>query len=193
MKLKEIAEISTGYSFRTKIKHDPAGETKVIQMSDVDKHEGILVDKLQRLSNFEPRSRRYFLEAGDVIMVSKGYNIDAFVVPKGIGRVVTVNSFLVMKPNQGQVFPDYLAWFLNSKRTQYFFREMAAGTDIPNLSIKALESLDVFLPSMDDQLMISELDHLKRREVFLHQKIAEKKEQLVDELLQRQADKLKSK
>jgi restriction endonuclease S subunit len=91
------------------------------------------------------------------------------------------------------MYPDYLAWFLNSKRTQYFFREMAAGTDIPNLSIKALESLDVFVPSIDDQLMISELDNLKRREVFLHQKIAEKKEQLVDELLQRQADKLKSK
>jgi len=192
MKLKEIAEISTGYSFRTKIKHDPAGETKVIQMSDVDKYEGILVDKLQSLSNFEPRSRRYFLEAGDVIMISKGYNIDAFVIPEGLGRVVTVNSFLVMKPNQSRVYPDYLAWFLNSRRTQYFFRQMAAGTDIPNLSIKALESLDVFLPSMDDQLMISELENLKKREVFLHQKIAEKKEQLVDELLQRQADKLKS-
>ena len=192
MKLKEIAEISTGYSFRSKIKHDPAGETKVIQMSDVDKYEGIMVNKLQRLANFEPRSSRYFLEAGDVIMISKGYNIDAFVIPKGLERVVVVNSFLVMKPNQGQVYPDYLAWFLNSKRTQYFFREMAAGTDIPNLSIKALESLDVFLPSMDDQLMISELENLKKREVFLHQKIAEKKEQLVDELLQRQADKLKS-
>lgn len=193
MKLKEIADISTGYSFRAKIKHDPAGDTKIIQMSDVDKYRGVLTEKLQSLSNFDPRSKRYFLDAGDVIMVSKGYNIDAFVVPKGLERVVTVNSFLVMKPNQNLVYPDYLAWYLNSKRTQHFFKEMAAGTNIPNLSIKALEALDVNLPSINDQYMIAELDMLKRREVYLHQEIAAKKEQLVDELLQRQADKLKSK
>lgn len=193
MKLKELAEISTGYSFRAKIKHDPAGETKVIQMSDVDKYEGILVDKLHSLRNFDPRSERYFLNAGDVIMVSKGYNIHAFVVPKGLGRVVTVNSFLVMKPNENLVYPDYLTWYLNSKRTQHFFKAMAAGTNVPNLSIKALEALDVKLPSMDSQFIIADLDMLKRREVFLHQEIAAKKEQLVDELLQRQADKLKTK
>lgn len=193
MKLKEIADISTGYSFRTKIKHDPAGDTKVIQMSDVDKYRGVLTEKLQSLSNFDPRSKRYFLDAGDVIMVSKGYNIDAFVVPDGLGKVVTVNSFLVMKPDIDRVQPDYLAWYLNSKRTQHFFKAMAAGTNIPNLSIKALEALDVNLPSMNDQYMIAELDMLKRREVYLHQEIAAKKEQLVDELLQRQADKLKSK
>ena len=191
MKLKEIADISTGFSFRAKIKHDPDGDTRVIQMSDVDEYQGIMMEKLHLLMNFEPRSDRYFLDPGDVIMVSKGYNINAFVVPGGLGKVVTVNSFLVMKPNRTKVFPDYLAWFLNSKRTQHFFKEMAAGTNVPNLSIKALESLDVHLPSMNKQIQIAELDYLKRREVFLHHEIAAKKEQLVDELLQRQADKLK--
>jgi len=191
MKLKEIADISTGFSFRAKIKHDPDGDTRVIQMSDVDEYQGIMMEKLHLLMNFEPRSDRYFLDPGDVIMVSKGYNINAFVVPGGLGKVVTVNSFLVMKPNRAKVFPDYLAWFLNSKRTQHFFKEMAAGTNVPNLSIKALESLDVNLPSMNQQIQIAKLDYLKRREVFLHHEIAAKKEQLVDELLQRQADKLK--
>ena len=191
MKLKEIADISTGFSFRAKIKHDSEGDTKVIQMSDVDEYQGIMMEKLHLLINFEPRSDRYFLDPGDVIMVSKGYNINAFVVPGGLGKVVTVNSFLVMKPNRTKVFPDYLAWFLNSKRTQHFFKEMAAGTNVPNLSIKALESLDVNLPSMNQQIYIAELDYLKRREVYLHHEIAAKKEQLVDELLQRQADKLK--
>lgn len=192
MKLKEIAQLSTGFSFRAKIKHDPKGDTRVIQMSDVDKHRGVLTEKLLSISNFDPRSKRYFLNAGDVIMVSKGYNIDAFVVPGGLDKVVAVNSFLVMKPDIDKILPEYLAWFLNSKRTQHFFKAMAAGTNVPNLSIKALEALDVKLPSMDEQLSISEMDMLKRREVYLHQEIAAKKEQLIDELLQRQADKLKT-
>ena len=188
MKLKEIADISTGFSFRTKIKHDPSGDTKVIQMGDVDKYRGVMAEKLQAISNFDPRSRRYFLKAGDVIMVSKGYNINAFVVPEGLGRTVAVNSFLVMKPDMDKVLPDYLAWFLNSKRTQHFFTAMAAGTNVPNLSIKALETLDIALPARDQQHLIAELDMLKRREVYLHQEIAAKKEKLVDEVLQRQAD-----
>ena len=190
MKLKEIADISTGFSFRKKIKHDPEGDTKIIQMSDVDKYQGILIEKLQALKDFDPRSNRYFLDGGDVIMVSKGYNINAFVVPPGLGRVVTVNSFLVMKPKGSLVHPDYLAWLLNSKRTQHFFKEMAAGTNVPNLSIKALESLEVNLPPISQQIQIADLDYLKRREVYLHHEIAAKKEQLIDELLQQQVDKL---
>ncbi|MBO6584745.1 MAG: restriction endonuclease subunit S [Gracilimonas sp.] len=193
MKLKEIAEISTGYSFRTKIKHHPSGETKVIQMGDVDKYEGILVEKLQTLRDFDPRNDRYFLKAGDVIMISKGYNIDAFVIPENLGRAVTINSFLVMKPDLHRILPEYLAWFLNSKRAQYFFKEMAAGTNVPNLSIKALEALEVVLPSLDEQQRIANLDTLKRREIYLHKEIAAKKEQLIDELLQQQIDKLNSK
>jgi len=191
MRLKEIADISTGFSFRSKIKHDPNGDTKVIQMGDVDKYQGILVEKLRSISEFDPRSKRYFVDGGDIVMVSKGYNMNAFVVPDKLGKTVTVNSFLVLKPAIDRILPDYLAWFLNSKRTQHFFREMAAGTNIPNLSIKALETLDVFLPSMEYQLLFSNLEKLKKREIYLHQMLAEKKEQIIDELLQTKADKLK--
>ena len=97
MKLSEIADISTGYSFRSKINHDPDGDTKVVQMSDVDKYKGILKNQLVSISGFDPRRDRYFLEPGDVIMTSKGYNIDAHTVPAGLGKVVAVNSFLVMR------------------------------------------------------------------------------------------------
>jgi restriction endonuclease S subunit len=162
-------------------------------MSDVEKYRGVLTEKLQSIDGFDPRSDRYFLDAGDVIMISKGYNINAFVIPEALGKVVAVNSFLVMKPNRGKVIPEYLAWFLNSKRTQHFFKEMAAGTHIPNLSIKALEAVDFFLPSIEKQLQVRDLDKLKNREIHLHQEIASKKEQLVDEILQQQVDKWKSK
>src|SRR5690625_1832136 len=143
MKLKEIADISTGYSFRSKINHDPNGNIKVIQMSDVDRHQGILVENLQRLANFKPRSDRYFLKPGDVIMISKGYNMDAFVVPEGIGQAVAANSFVTLSVNNSLMSPNFLAWLLNSTRSQHYFKELAAGTNIPSLSIKASEALEV--------------------------------------------------
>lgn len=188
MKLSEIADISTGYSFRSKIKEDPEGDTKVIQMSDVDKLRGIIKDQLISISDFDPRSDRYFLDPGDVIMTSKGYNINAFVVPTGLGKVVAVNSFLVMKVRSGEIEPEYLAWFLNSKRTQHFFKAVSAGTNIPNLSKRAVEGLEVAIPSREKQYQIADLDYYKRAEIYLHQQIAKKKEQLIDTLLQKQVD-----
>jgi len=189
MKLSEIADISTGYSFRSKIKEDPAGDTKVIQMSDVDKYRGVIKHQLISISGFDPRSDRYFLDPGDVIMTSKGYNIDAYTVPAGLGKVVAVNSFLVMKVKTSKVEPEYLAWFLNSKRTQHFFKAVAAGTNIPNLSKRAVEGMEITFPPLEQQYQIIDLDHLKREEVFLHQELASKKEQLIDTLLQKQVDK----
>jgi restriction endonuclease S subunit len=189
MKLSEIADISTGYSFRSKIKDDSEGDTKVIQMSDVDKYRGILRNQLVSIKDFDPRSDRYFLQPGDVIMTSKGYNNDAYTIPGSLGKAVAVNSFLVMRLKTGKIIPEYLEWFLNSKRTQHFFKAVSAGTNIPNLSKRAVEGLEVTFPAMEKQYDIVELYQLKKQEVYLHQEIASKKEKLIDTLLQKQADK----
>lgn len=189
MKLSEIADISTGYSFRSKIKDDLEGDTKVIQMSDVDKYRGILRNQLVSIKDFDPRSDRYFLQPGDVIITSKGYNNDAYTIPGSLGKAVAVNSFLVMRLRAGKIIPEYLEWFLNSKRTQDFFKAVSAGTNIPNLSKRSVEGLDVTFPAMEKQYDIIELYQLKKQEVYLHQEIASKKEKLIDTLLQKQADK----
>lgn len=188
MKLKQLADISTGYSFRSRLKPDREGDTQVIQMSDVDKYRGIVTDKMVAIKHFDPRSDRYFLDPGDIIMTSKGYNLTAFVVPDMLGKVVAVNSFLVIKLSTNEVMPGYLAWYLNSKRTQHFFKAMAAGTNIPNLSKKALEELDIQFPSRNRQEKLARLDELKRQEIFLHREIARKKEKVIDSLLQLKAD-----
>ncbi len=188
MKLSEIANISTGYSFRSKLKHDPAGDTKVIQMSDVDKYRGILRKNLITISNFNPRKDRYYLDPGDVIMTSKGYNLVAFVVPGSLNSVVASNSFLVLKPDYSKITPEYLAWFLNSNRIQHYFKSLAAGTNIPNLSIRALEGMEINLPTIKQQNNVVSLEMYKNSKVVLHQIIAEKTEKMVDALLQKKVD-----
>lgn len=193
MKLKEIANISTGYSFRSKLKYDPAGDTKVIQMSDVDKYRGILRENLITISNFNPRKDRYYLDPGDVIMTSKGYNLEAFVVPGSLKNVVASNSFLVLKPDYSKITSEFLAWFLNSNRTQHYFKSLAAGTNIPNLSIRALEGVEIKLPSIERQDDVASLEMYKNSKIILHQKIADKTEKMVDALLQKKVDEWTSK
>lgn len=193
MKLKEIVEILTGYSFRSKIKHNPDGQVKIIQMSDVDPVKGINWENLSRISDFNPRNDHYFLEKGDLIMISKGYNLNAFYVSIDIGDVVPVNSFLILRCKTEKVIPEYIAWFLNSNRVQGYLKTVAAGTRIPNLSRSALEDLELFVPDIAKQKLITELEGLKQREVFLHQEVARKKEYLIDYLLDKQVQKWKTK
>jgi restriction endonuclease S subunit len=162
-------------------------------MSDVDKYRGIMRENMTTISDFNPRRDRYYLETGDVIMISKGYNLNAFTIPGWLENAVAVNSFLVLKPDNPKVIAPYLAWFLNSKRVQHFFKSISAGTNIPNLSIKALESVEISLPSREYQQDVATIDTYKNTEIILHQMLAEKKEQMVDAMLQKKYDKIKSK
>lgn len=186
MKLKEILEITTGYSFRSKINNNPDGEVKVIQMSDVDPVKGIDWENLSSISDFNPRSDRYFLQEGDLIMISKGYHLNAHFISIDVGAVIPVNSFLILRCKTDQVLPEYIEWFLNSNRVQSYLKTVAAGTRIPNLSRSALEDLDIFVPDLAKQKLIIELEGLKQKEVYLHQEIARKKEYLIDHLLDKQ-------
>lgn len=191
MKLKEVANLSTGYSFRSKLNHDPEGDTKVVQMSDVDKYRGIMRENMITISNFNPRRDRYYLGPGDVIMISKGYNLNAFIVPGWLENAVAVNSFIVLRADTSKVTPGYLAWFLNSKRTQHFLKSVSAGTNIPNLSIKALQSVQIKIPPRNIQDDITSIEDYKNHEIIIHQLLVEQKERLVDALLQKQYDNLK--
>lgn len=188
MKLKELANIFTGYSFRSKVRHDPKGQTKVIQMGDVDRLGGIKVDNLSTIANFTPRSDRYFLNEEDIIMTSKGYNLRAYLIPRSLGRVVAVNSFIVLEIISSKVIPAYLVWFLNSRQTQHFLQAVATGTSTPSLSKRTLEAVEISLPPKAKQQQLCKIDQLKRREIHLHQQISTKKEKLVDAILQQQAD-----
>ncbi|HLR26120.1 MAG TPA: restriction endonuclease subunit S [Fodinibius sp.] len=191
MKLKELANISTGYSFRSKVRHDPEGQTKVIQMGDVDKYKGIMVDSLSTIANFSPRSDRYFLNEGDIIMISKGYNLNAYLIPEGVGKVVAVNSFIVLKVTSAKIIPAYLVWFLNAVRTQHFLKAVASGTSTPSLSKRTLETVEITFPSKERQQLLCDIDQLKRKEINLHKQVAQKKKKLIDVMLQQQADKWK--
>jgi len=188
MKLNEIANISTGYSFRTKVRHDPEGDTKVIQMGNIDEYEGVVAEGFSRIADFTPRSDRYFLSPGDVIMLNKGYNLHAHVIPEGLGKVIAANSFTVLKVVSEHVVPEYLAWFLNANRTQHFLESISAGTNTPSLPKRILETVNVDLPPKKKQQVLCEIDRLKRKEAMLQRKIAKKKEQFIDALLQQQND-----
>lgn len=188
MKLKELAKIYTGYSFRDRLKNDPEGDTKIIQMGDVDKHEGIMLDKLISISDFNPRKEHYYLYLGDIIFVNKGYNLHAYLIPDNKAKMTAINSFSIIKINSREVSPAYLTWFLNSRPAQHYFRVMSAGTNIPNVSMDALGNIDVVLPSREKQELIARIDELKSREARISKRLSLKRQEYIDHILKKSLD-----
>jgi len=192
MKIKDLAEIFTGYSFRNRLKNDPSGDTRVIQMGDVDRQKGVMVENLISIRGFNPRNKHYYLQSGDIIFVNKGHNLYAYQVPEISGKVIAINSFLIIKITSPAVTSGYLTWYLNSKRVQHYLRTISAGTTIPNVSIRALENLEVVIPLLDKQELISKIEGLKNREINILEDLKDKKENFIDLLLQREQDRWKT-
>ena len=68
MKLKEFAEILSGYPFRSRIEYTPDGDVSVIQIGDLDM---LVHEKLMRVRDIEPK-QHYFVRQGDVLLVARG-------------------------------------------------------------------------------------------------------------------------
>ncbi|MDR9374857.1 MAG: hypothetical protein RI565_08325, partial [Schleiferiaceae bacterium] len=69
--LNHITHLFSGYSFRGKVKHLPQGDLAVIQLKDLQEDYSTIGTQLTRV-NAEAVKRKYYLQKGDVLFVSKG-------------------------------------------------------------------------------------------------------------------------
>lgn len=183
MKLRAIATISTGYSFRSRIKNDPQGNTYVIQMGDVDPLHGVLYDQLTKI-NFKSKNDRYRLLDGDIIMVSKGNNLNAYLVEGMHGNTIAVNSFITLKIEHLNYQPAYVAWYLNSPMVQHYIHQVAAGTGTPNLSKQLLGEIDIPFIETNHQILIGEVDGLSKKEAVILSELQKKRKYVTENTLQ---------
>lgn len=171
--LREIAEIVVGITLRgaDASRHDPAGTHQLIRISDVSE-DGVLQVAEPRLLKLDSETaRRYTLRAGEVLVAARGTRMTATVFD-GAYQAVAGGQFLVVRPQVGALRPDYLRWFLNLPSTQEQLVARARGSYVRSLPAKALGTLDIPLPTVPRQCMISELDSLRLREKELMAQLA---------------------
>lgn len=178
MKFGAIADIRTGYQFRKRIEHDPAGDVKVILMKDVLDDLSLNTNALQKCY-LGPKKGKYLLSCGDVLFKAKGSNNRAGVLLDNIGEVVASSQFLVIRPDKERAVPLYLAWFINQACEQGVFKRMGEGSYIPFVSKAALEEMEVPLPPLDIQQKIVKLYQLQLQEKKLMNQIVTKRSKLV--------------
>lgn len=128
-------------------------------------------------------SESHLLQLGDVLFVGKGNRNFAWAYTEELGLAVASSIFFVIRVNTTLVNPEYLAILLNSRNYQSIFQQMGAGSKIPSIRKSELESLEIKLPSLEQQMKIVEFNALHIAEETLRRRIIDEKSNLHNAIL----------
>ncbi len=170
--------LSSGYSFRGKIKHVHNGGVRVIQLKDFENNYTSIGSDSYLIDSDKIKSK-YYLEVGDVLFIAKGTNNFA-VVFRGLDDIPTIASsaLFVLKVNKDLANPDFIAWYINQSKVQNYFKTNEAGTYNTSINKTTLEETPIALPSLDVQTKIATIAKLNNQEQSLSDKIKELKNKL---------------
>lgn len=185
MRLRQVASIRMGYPFRSRLLHDPAGSTAVVQMKDVDDGNQLRTEGVFRVNLSQVR-QPHLLRPGDLVFKSRGVTNSAAIVTVDTGPAVLAAPMLLIRPGKS-ILPAYLYWYLNLPATRLALSARAEGTSVRMISKASLEDLDIPVPDLRKQQMITEIAKLAEREQWLIERIRQERQRLTDGVLARYA------
>lgn len=183
MKIKKLATVQMGYSFRSRLEASEGGGVAVIQMKDLLDDNTVGCDDLVRI-NMEAMKDHHLAQRGDLVFRSRGHVTTAAVLLEDPGKAVVAAPLLrirVSKPDK--VLPEYLNWYISQRDAQIFLTSRAKGTVQKMISKQVIEGLEVALPSLEKQKSIVDLAALSTREQALLHKLADKRKQYISTAL----------
>jgi hypothetical protein len=176
-KLGDVADFRHGYQFRGKVKPDPAGGVRVVQIKDIDADLRIRVGDLIPISLDRPDP--YMTRSGDVLFLNRGHRLYPVVVPEVGANTIATGYFFILRPNPRVILPEYLAWALSQPDFQESLRPYLRGSHIPMVSRTDVEDLRIEVPPLEVQRQILMLNTLLEEERQLSAAIQEKRSRIV--------------
>lgn len=193
VKLSDIAEIRTGFTFREKVEELQTGNAHIVQIKDVRSlryqtySQSLYSDDLPRINM--PAKINAPLNIGSVLLPSRGEYYRAFYF---LGRrdksldlpVIASSQFLILRPKTEELLPEYLCWYLNQPTTQHELSNKSQGSNISMLTVVKVSSLEIELPSLEKQKQIIQLNYIWEQEQALTQKLLQNREQMMRGMFQ---------
>ncbi|NOY69981.1 MAG: restriction endonuclease subunit S [Deltaproteobacteria bacterium] len=187
IKIKKLATVQMGYSFRSRLETSEGGGVAVIQMKDLLDNNTVSCDGLVRI-NMEAMKEHHFAQKGDLVFRSRGHVTTAAVLLEDPGKAVVAAPLLRIRvTTPDKILPEYLNWYISQRDAQIFLTSRAKGTVQKMISKQAIEDLEVALPSLEQQKNIVELASLSAREQTILNTLAEKRKQYISTILMQYA------
>lgn len=163
--------LSSGFSFRGKIKHIHNGGVRVIQLKDFENDYTSIGNDCVLIESEKIKSK-YYLEDGDVLFISKGTNNFATTF-RSTDKLPTIASsaLFVLKVNRNLALPEFITWFINQSKVQNYFKTNESGTYTTSISKSTLEETPIALPPLEIQNIVATIANLHNRENAIRTKL----------------------
>lgn len=173
--LSKITRIKTGVFAKPSL----AGvEVRYLQARDFDTFGEINTNSKPQ---FFPEGdlKKHLLLNGDILLATKGMRNFATVFRSDMGPAVASPSFFwirILEPARNLILPDYLTWFLNTKRAQSLLKAKVQGSNLLSVTIKNVSDLPIPLPPIHVQESVLIINDLRIKEKQLISEIEDLKE-----------------
>ncbi len=182
MKLSDIAKVTSGVTFRSRIDHLEDGNVTVIQMKDLGSDNIVHADSAI-CSYLDKVKESQTIRENDIIFRSRGQTNTAVFVNKNIANAVLAAPLLRIRIDEARVLPEYLFWYLNQPEAQTYFGTQARGSQVRMIGKADLDNMHIPLPSLEKQRIIAEIVKFSIREQELLKKIQAAKKQYTRALI----------
>ena len=175
--LKEICNIRTGYQ-----KKKPKGNKyQLLKLSNLNKDGSINFEDVETFGNEEIKPR-YILHKNEILFKAKSSQNTAGVYKGEKKNLVASGHFFIISIKDDysdEINSGFLAWYLREEKAQKHFKKFAAGMAMPTVRKSDLEILEISVPSLEVQNLISATYNLMLEEKkLLHEYIDNRKKQV---------------
>ena len=178
MKLEDIANVKMGLVLSRK-KAEMEDEAKVayklLTLKNITE-DGVIQDvSFDQFASNDILDNHYFTEKGDVLMRLSHPNTAVYIDEEQSGLLIP-SYFAVIKINQNDFLPEYLAWYLNSEEVKNELERSHAGSRIPSTNQNVLRNLPIARIPLSKQQILIEIWKLHLQEKNLFKQLLKEKE-----------------
>ena len=164
MKLVDLAHIRAGHPFRGAVEAVPEGAIAVVQMKDIMPGGGVDWSSAVR-TELVGRKEPDWLSDGDLLFVSRGSRYFAVCVDSPPAPAVCgPHLFHLTVKARELLMPEFLAWVVGQGPVQRQLLQAASGSLQLSVTRQALEALEIPLPSLATQRVVTDLAAAAARE-----------------------------
>lgn len=165
MRKEELGNVAEVFRGKAISKKDPTGKIGVVNISNLQDY-GIDYDHLDYIDEEERKVSNYILQNGDVLLPARGTSIRVSIFKNQGYPCIAHSNVIVIRPNKELLSGTYLKLFLDSPLGKKILTAKQQGTVVINISYKDLKSMEVPVPSMDEQVNI-EKEYNKELSIYL--------------------------
>lgn len=167
--LGQLADVRSGFVFRSTVAHDPDGSIQVVGMKDLRMDAGIAWDSVIRIQS-KPKYSDYFLQEGDILFTVRGARFYGVFIDAIEGEAIASHHLFHIRVRDKQaVMPAFLSWLMNRAEAQRYYAEHAMGqstsSGLRGLRRPDMENLPIHLPSMEKQKAVMQMVDCLRQEI----------------------------